>query len=29
VAAIVLARNAWNTLGPGHQTRYDRRRLRG
>jgi hypothetical protein len=29
VAAIVLARNAWSTLGPGHQTRYDRRRLRG
>jgi fatty acid desaturase len=28
-AAVVLARNAWTALGPGHETRYDRRRRRG
>jgi Domain of unknown function (DUF1707) len=28
-AAIALARNAWVTLGPGHETRHARRRRRG
>jgi hypothetical protein len=29
VSAIVLARNAWATLGPGAETRHARRRHRG
>jgi fatty acid desaturase len=29
VAAIVLARNAWATFGPGHEARHARRRDRG